>query len=242
MIRRARGCQGGARARRLVRLRARVAEPADAMDSKSISRKGVGVRLPSLALDASRAEGVPELGRELAELLVPHLRCELAAATAALRSLSDPAARASRDERAFARLARVHARAQQAGWCLGLLASEQGADLLGERREARGLRWLVAFVLEALNVPAVSDSPSALDCVALSRGDIVRVAWCIHRAHAALVHPLRARLSETDAGRWLELELATSPCELERELLSRPQPGPGVRVHDGWLGCRLDAS
>jgi len=172
---------------------------------------------------------------------VPHLRHELAAATTALRSLSDPAARAPRDERALARLARVHARAQQAGWCLGLLASAQGADLLGERREARGLRWLVGFVLEAMHAPDAPDSLSALDSVALSRGDLLRIAWCVQRARAALVLPLRARVSETDAGRWLELELAMPTGELELD--SRPQADTAVvRVHDGWLRCRLDAS
>ena len=213
------------------------------MDSKSISRKGVGVRLPSLALASSRARVVPGLGRELAELLVPHLRSELASATATLHSASGSPARALSDERVFARLERVHARAHQAGWCLGLLAAVQGIDLLGERHEARGLAWLIGFVLEAVRAPQASGAWPVLASATLSRSDVVRVAWCVQRAHTALVHPLRARLSPADAEQWLELELTTLDHELEPERLSHPQlDATRVRLHGGWLGFRIAGS
>src|SRR5688572_6611840 len=97
---------------------------ADAMDSKSISRKGVGVRLPSLAPASepdARSRALESIGRELGAEMWTQLARELVHARAELEALlaefRRDRGRGLGDERLLARQAELEERAHRAGWC-----------------------------------------------------------------------------------------------------------------------------
>lgn len=117
---------------------------ADAMDSKSISREGVGVQVPASAPPVG-------LSSELAGKLLPVLLHKLNNVTQVFSGLNsllavtgDPALlveRAGDLEHAGAQLHRL-------GWLVGMIGASQGADLLLARREALGLRWSLEALAE----------------------------------------------------------------------------------------------
>jgi hypothetical protein len=117
---------------------------ADAMDSKSISREGVGVQVPASA---------PVPHDELARALLPALLHRLNNVTqviAGVNSLvrltgdSAPLVRCAGDlEHAGGALERL-------GWQVHALARAMGSPIGAERREERALEWLVELVGEAL--------------------------------------------------------------------------------------------
>ena len=221
---------------------------ADAMDSKSISRKGVGVQLPSLAPvhpassdpasdrpTSDRAAELRLVAREVAPVLWASLSARLRAArlelAETLRALRRDRGSALRDERRVARQEELRESVRRAGWCLGLLGSAQGVDLLRARREPEGLRWLVAALAEArgieLTPPAAelprlaSTAPSAFELPLL-------VAWCLLRAGDSSGGAVRWSLHRTPEpgddvpgadpahARWrLEFELGTKHEQAE---------------------------
>ena len=206
---------------------------ADAMDSKSISRKGVGVRLPSLAPeresegdDGRRARALAAAAEELAPVLFASLegrlratRCELEAALAALRA---DAARALRDERLLARQDELREDVRRAGWCLGVLGLAQGADLLRARREREGLRWLVAALAEARGLelePPAAALPLLEGRPELTLEVAVLAAWCALRAGA--VAGGRVRWSVARDGARTRLAFEVGPASGRAELAER---------------------
>ncbi len=115
---------------------------ADAMDSKSISRKGVGVQVPASA---------PQLADPLARAMLPVLLHRIGNASQLLSNLDAllevrPVALEERPED----LAAAGEIVDDVGWLLALLASASGARLLLDRREAHGLEPLVACVRACL--------------------------------------------------------------------------------------------
>lgn len=157
-----------------LRPRARVAELVDAADSKSAFREEVRVRVPSLVLTcpvagaAARGHtpgletlpGIDELreaqarGEEdlLGRLLVPRLLVELSRATEELERLREElAAPRQVDGDPSRELEAVGERVEELGWCLALVASAAGMDLVLERREERGLLVVVELLARALS-------------------------------------------------------------------------------------------
>ena len=123
---------------------------ADAMDSKSISRKGVGVQVPASAPER-RTSGPAAFADPLARAMLPVLLHRVANATQHLNALAalvsvDPEALGKRGDD----LGGTSDLVDETGWLLALLASAQGARLLLARRERRGLPALVACVRECL--------------------------------------------------------------------------------------------
>lgn len=154
------------------------------MDSKSISRKGVGVRLPSLA-PASQEDALSAAARELGAVLVPELCRRLRAATAALGALElrlarDPAAALGDEVLARQHEELAHALAR-AGYCLGVLGAGGRADLLRERRERRGLAWFAgecALAHGARLVPGEHALPPLGAAGAPGWQRALRAGWC----------------------------------------------------------------
>lgn len=231
---------------------------ADAMDSKSILRKGVGVRLPSLAPqppaaardaagsdshDERRAAALREVAEELAPPLFTSLwkrlcsvRLEL---TDALSALRRDAPRALGDERLLARQEELREEVRRAGWCLGVLGAAQGADLLRARRERAGLVWLVAAVAEARAL-ALEPEARALPLLAGPEGLALELpllaAWCAEQA-AQRAGRLRWRCAREGGLTSLAFALGNAPGR--DELMARcahlnsSRPGPPSLVLAG---------
>lgn len=118
---------------------------ADAMDSKSISREGVGVQVPASAPAAS--------SDELARALLPALLHRLNNVTQVLAGVnslvkltnsSAPLVQCRGDlEHASGALERL-------GWQVHALSRALGAPIGAERREEHALEWLVELVIESL--------------------------------------------------------------------------------------------
>lgn len=200
---------------------------ADAMDSKSISRKGVGVRLPSLAPaqeleEVRRAREFRCLTEELAPLLWASLGARLGRArfelSETLTALRHERANALRDECALARQEDLREQVRRAGWCLGVLGAGQGVDLLRARRERDGLRWLLGALAEAR---AFGLEPDASELPQLARGTSMAfelpllAAWCVLRASSSSAR-VRWRAERASAGQRLVFELGSGaePAEL----------------------------
>lgn len=126
---------------------------ADAMDSKSISRKGVGVQVPASAPRPSERD-------PLATALLPVVLHGLNNATQVLSSLNALLALESPENGGEVLTSRAgdlaHASRQvdELGWMLALVGSASGANVLYARRERAGLRPLVASVRAALRKEA----------------------------------------------------------------------------------------
>ncbi len=118
---------------------------ADAMDSKSISREGVGVQVPA---SAPRA-GSDELARVLLPALLHRLNNVtqvLAGVNSLVRVSGSPAAlveRAGDLEHAGGALERL-------GWLVGALARGMGTGIGAPREDERALEWLVDLLAESL--------------------------------------------------------------------------------------------
>lgn len=162
---------------------------ADAMDSKSISRKGVGVQVPASA---------PEPPDALAQLLLPVLLHRLNNVTQVLAGVNSlvrltgspaPLVQCAGDvEHAGAALGRL-------GWLVHALSRGLGAPIGAERREEQGLEWLLDLVVEALRREGRElERPGALP--RLPPGCGVSECWEIARElHAAAMGaPPRAAL------------------------------------------------
>jgi hypothetical protein len=121
---------------------------ADAMDSKSISRKGVGVQVPASAPFQATAER-----DALAGVMLPALLHRLNNATQILTSVN-ALATLTKDPRVFAERAQDLAAAaemiDELGWSLGVLAAGSGTNLLFARRSRAGLAVFVAALRDAL--------------------------------------------------------------------------------------------
>ncbi len=124
---------------------------ADAMDSKSIARKGVGVRLPSLV---PTDQALRRAGQALAEALLAEIVGDLHGAGQQMAELAarlrdDPPA-ALADELAFARLDRGGEQAQRSGFVLGVVGEALGLGSLIGRRAEDGLTWTLELLGRAL--------------------------------------------------------------------------------------------
>jgi hypothetical protein len=149
-------------------------------------------------------------------VLWPDLRRELRGVRADLDTILDELRRShSGVPSAGSWLARedeLAARTRPAGWCLGVLAAAQGVDLLRERREADGLRWMVAATTEARGwtlepraerLPGIAGSACAHWAISLLG------AWCALRACEGSSGVVRWHSDEHGAGRRLAFELGS---------------------------------
>lgn len=197
---------------------------ADAMDSKSISRKGVGVRVPSSvpATDPLAAALLPVFLHRLGNTT------QLLSTIGSLLSLTQDAGLLAerRDD-----LAEAAGRAEELGYLLAVLASACGADLLLERREPRGLEIVLLAARDALRRTGrdVALAPQPLPDLAPHFADGWRLPWSV----AALIHGaamqlaqgavLAARL-ELEQEHWrLEIDGAVEPALATRTLERLPQ-------------------
>lgn len=205
------------------------------MDSKSISRKGVGVRLPSLAppSEAALAAAAHALGRTL----VPYLCRRLRAATDELADLERRLARAPERALADETLARRHEELSdelaRAGYCLGVLGAGGRADLLRDRREPRGLRWLAAESAAAHGArlePGAAELPELAGPSGQNWRTALVAGWCVAAA-ARRAPAVRWSLRATA----LVLELP-GPAE---ELLRREAHALGLRTERRALVLEL---
>lgn len=127
---------------------------ADAMDSKSISRKGVGVRVPALAPGSAKDAPLRALAEDLGRALAPSIAARIGALgeryqAFALRLGAGDEGRfadALFDESQALELARDEAAVVEAGYVLGVLAAACGLDVLRARRLDEGPRVLVELV------------------------------------------------------------------------------------------------
>jgi hypothetical protein len=144
---------------------------ADAMDSKSISRKGVGVQVPASA---------PSITDPLGRAMLPVLLHRVGNASQLLTALDgllevDPRALETRS----GDLAAVGETVDEIGWLLALLASASGARLLLDRRERGGLVPLVACVRACLRREGRDLAPPSRELPALAPdvGDGWQLPW-----------------------------------------------------------------
>src|SRR5262249_14059378 len=113
-----------------------------AMDSKSISRKGVGVQVPASA---------PALADPFARALLPVLLHRIGNASQLLSNLAALLeVRASALDERSDDLAAAGGIVDDTGWLLAMPASASGANLLLERRETHGLGPVVDGVRACL--------------------------------------------------------------------------------------------
>ena len=191
---------------------ARVAELVDAMDSKSISRKGVGVRVPSLVPPLPRTAAVRALADELGIAILPAIQEFLRRSTKAFDAVS---ARSEKgvlaDERAMADIERRREESDDVGWCLGVIAAGSGTDLLRARRERRGLAPIVTYVGLALGGRPVLPDPSELPLLARGAGRGWEVPFLVGAfflrvcARADASTPIRWRFESSDQGSVLQV-------------------------------------
>src|SRR5258705_6178932 len=218
---------------------------ADAMDSKSISRKGVGVQVPASA---------PAFTDPLARAMLPVLLHRVGNAAQLLTALDALVAVDARAlETRSGDLASVGESVDEIGWLLALLASASGARLLLDRRERSGLVPLVACVRACLRREGrdLADPGHALASLATGVGDGWQLPWAVgsllYLAGRAL--PPRGALAWTietsgdgwsvacaapsrDAfdrwARWVARELAPARCAIEGERAT-------LRLPPAWL-------
>ena len=141
--------------------RARVAELVDAMDSKSIALRGIGVQVPSLVPPPGKGPiaGPSPWGRALALELLPTLLARVTRLTRRLGDLSNrlrPSGEAGGGhlEEALEHLAEgPDDLPRRTGWCFACLGTLLGHDLLLARREPLGPLALAELVLEARGKP-----------------------------------------------------------------------------------------
>ena len=219
-------------------------EMADAMDSKSISRKGVGVQVPASA---------PATQDPLARAMLPVLLHRVANATQHLNGVAsllalDPGALGARS----GDLAETSDRVDEVGWLLALLASAQGARLLLARREKHGLRALVGCVRECLRHEGrdLGEPGAPLPELAPEIGDGWQLPWAIGTwlfECGRSVPPGRSlawRFRGSSEGTRIEcvetdVDLAALADRLARELpgavATREGSGATLRLPRGWL-------
>ncbi len=216
-----------------------MAELVDAMDSKSISRKGVGVRVPSLVPAPLAHPNVRAGADELALVLLPALHGVLRDAARCFdRAAATPDAWA--DERRMRDVASRSRRCHQVGWCFGLLAAASGVDVLRARHEPDGLRAILVLLGDALDDRAIEPHPSELPRTR------ARAGWEL--AFVFAVVALRVSAHEASiAWRMTERDNRTTLCvrgrapDLPRELLALV-PGARAVRDERWFGLEFDTS
>ena len=198
---------------------------ADAMDSKSISRKGVGVQVPASA---------PRAADPLAKAMLPVLLHRMGNAAQLLNGLDallavDPSALEAR----AGDLAAARDQVDDLGWLLALLASASGAHLLLDRRERAGLAPLVDAVRACLRREQrdLDAGPRSLPGLAPDVGDGWQLPWglasFLYLSGASL--PARASLRwslDIDGGAWRLESAAEHGAALDGVL----QLLPGVKL------------
>lgn len=177
---------------------------ADAMDSKSISREGVGVQVPSLVPPPAPVAGaVPSGGDPLAAALLPAVLHRIHNATQLLSAL-DSLVRSTGDagwlERRAEDMAEAGATVLELGYVVAVLASARGANLLLERREARGLAMLCDATREACRREGreLAEPVQPLPELAPAVGRGWELPWAV----AALLHAVGASERDSAAIEW----------------------------------------
>ncbi len=218
---------------------------ADAMDSKSISREGVGVQVPASAPSSSDAA--------LARLLLPALLHRLNNVTQVISGVNS-LVRITGERGVIAEHAEdldESARGlERLGWLLGLLGRQRGTDLLLARREPRGPEWLLDLAREALrrerrdlaapdpgSLAIATEAPGAMDLA------WTITAWLVAAAQAAperecLTWGIRA------CGASVHVAAARAPAEaaaLVRSLAQRVPTAGLAEEPDGRVALVLPA-
>jgi hypothetical protein len=181
------------------------------------------------------------MARAVGQRLWPRFGADLRAARVELEE-RQRAFRAAPSRAANALLAGdLEARLERGGWCLCVVAAALGSDLLGARREARGLEWIVAATAEAAGVelqpnaallPDLPVHPASVELALLA-------AWCALEAGA---RRSVVRWSALDGGAGLAFALDEEAAELQERCARVRAPdtrGPRLavvarRLELGW--------
>lgn len=186
---------------------------ADAMDSKSISREGVGVQVPASAPSA-------QLASELLPVLLHKLN-NVTQVFSGLNSLLTVTKDASLLTERAGDLEYAGAQLHRLGWVVGMLGASQGADLLLARREAQALRWSLEALVELYGREGRRlVLPERLPRVAPAK-DEPRVCWELLvwvRAHAS-ARESRLLLEAGEQAWVFRVEGAAGELRLPREML-----------------------
>lgn len=167
------------------------------------------------------------MGREVGEVLWPGLSQVLESARIELDTLVTGLRRdcagVLRDRSRLALQEELATRTRRAGWCLGVLAAAQGVDLLHGRREAEGLRWMVAALIEAR---AFTSEPPATELPRIPVGsraawDVSLLAtWCALQVGQSSNGIVRWWTGEDGADKWLAFE--SEAAHTARTCAARP--------------------
>jgi hypothetical protein len=216
-------------------------------DSNSISRKGVGVRLPSLAPRSpaqrhARALELHAVAREVGEALWGVLGARLRAAREELEGASARARAGgvSTTGSGHAPPEELCARIRPTGWCLGVLAAAQGVDLLRARGEGEGLRWMMVAAAEARGLrlaPGSAELPLLRSGSGAAREVALLGAWCVLLAEPRGGGVLHWTRGAGESGAGLDFELARAPHGLAERCARLCLPGRESRLE--LSGSRL---
>lgn len=218
---------------------------ADAMDSKSISREGVGVQVPASAPVAHE----DELARALLGALLHRLNnvTQVISSVNALVRLGGESAAIARHAEDLRQSAEG---LERLGWLLALLSRQRGSDLLLARREARGQAWLLELLREAVRRERRElgePRPGSLEPDP-AREEALELGWaCAGWLFAAARElPERGTLAWGIEARGERVRLCTSCTPREAHELAlaiaRRVPGAGLeREPDGRLTLELPA-
>jgi len=132
------------------------------------------------------------------------------------------------------------------GYVLAVLASASGADLLLERREARGLEWMLESVRHGLRRDGhdLADCPAALPLLSAAVGDGWELPWAVgsllHAAGQTTVAKERLGWSlEEDTDGWELLLPGVSTADLAELPALVDARLPGASCADTAGGMRL---
>ena len=196
------------------------------MDSKSILLTEVGVRVPSLvpALADARARCADDLAVALLPRLFALLRNHTGKLEHLARRVDREGARVLGSESAFHALGPIDADRRGLGWCLGVLASAAGIDLLVARRERDGLVLLAERVQDALGDRRVVPPPATLPRLSSTVGE----GWELPFVVACVLLHAGAALPPASELRW---ELVPGRTESQLRLFAPPTSAPvGARL------------
>ena len=200
---------------------------ADAVDSKSTSLTGVGVRVPSLVPPSARRNAHD---RELACALARAVDRRIASACVRLEARTD-----EREP--------WPSGLRELGWVFGMLGRALGSDLLGQRREREGLVTLSALLDEVLRergsglcIEGRLPAPGRVQDGGLDAAwGLAVLAWIAARGRRA---PLRVSVVRDGGAHRFRIAGAVGEERLAALRAARPRL-PGTGLESDPDGCTL---
>ncbi len=178
-------------------------------------------------MEPGTTSGLRRAGEELGRRILPVLFARLETARKTLERLArrieeDPDRRLA-DEGLLAEVDVLGGEDRKLGWCLGVLASAAGADLLGVRREREGVRMLAELVAEGAG--CTLDPPAeALPLVGTAVGE----GWELPLGVAYLFLRATREKAESDVLRWKMRSSAP------HRVISCPDAPPAAYRGESW--------